>query len=147
MNPSQPDDAGSPSPGQPPRPGQKPVPPAVIYAFDCLERGSAAQVRQHMIALGYTADEAAEAVRLALAHRDGDLASAWVPENVAAQRCMSLGFLLFVCGILAACTRMFLQEYLPPAVPVALNVFALGSILAGVIVFWFGIAQMRARRR
>jgi hypothetical protein len=147
MKPSQPDDAGSPSPGQPPRPRQKPVPPAVVYALDCLERGSAAQVRRHMMALGYTADEAGEAVRLALAHRDGDLASAWVPEDTAARRCMSLGFLLFVCGILAACTRFYLPESLPPAVPMALNVFAWGSILAGVIVFWFGIAQMRARRR
>jgi hypothetical protein len=40
-----------------------------------------------------------------------------------------------------------LLDYLPPPVLLALNVLAWGSILSGVIVFWFGIAQMRARRR
>src|SRR5260370_1906892 len=103
MKPSQPDDAGSPSPGQPPRPRQKPVPPAVVYALDCLERGSAAQVRRHMVALGYTADEAGEAVRLALAHGDGDLPSAGVPRDTAAPRCLSPGVLLCEFCLLSAC--------------------------------------------
>src|SRR5260370_42366330 len=98
MKPSQPDDAGSPSPGQPPRPRQNPVPPAVVYALDCLERGSAAQVRRHMIALGYTADEAGEAVRPAIAQRASAAPSPWLRADVAAPRSMSLGLLLFVCG-------------------------------------------------
>ena len=147
MKPSQPDDAGSPSPGKPPRSGQKPLPPAVVYALDCLERATAAQVRRHMGSLGYTPEEAAEAVRAALAHRSGDSSSAWSREDNGARRCMSLGFLLFVCGIIIFCSRVILQDYVAPPVPVALNVIGWGSILTGVIVFWFGIAQKRARMR
>ncbi len=146
MKPSQPDDAGSPSPGQP-RSGQKPLPPAVVYALDCLERATAVQVRRHMGSLGYTPDEAAEAVRAALAHRNGETPSAWANEDNGARRCMSTGFLLFVCGIATGCARVILQDYTPPPVLLASNILAWGSILTGVIVFWFGIAQLRARRR
>jgi hypothetical protein len=60
---------------------------------------------------------------------------------------MSLGFLLFVCGILAGCAKAFLQPYLPSGMPLMLSVFAWGSILAGIVVFWLGIAQMRISRR
>ena len=147
MKPNQPDDAGSPSPGKPPRPGQRPVPPAVVYALDCLERASAAPVRRHMVALGYTPEEAAEAVRTALAHRAGETPSAWAPDDSGARRCMSLGFFLFVCGVLAGCARLYLLDHLPPTVAPALNVFAWGSIVTGVVVFWLGIAQMRVGRR
>jgi hypothetical protein len=147
MKPSQPDDAGLPSPGKPPRSGQKPLPPAVVYALDCLERATAAQVRRHMASLGYTSEEAAEAVRAALAYRNGDAPSAWAREDNGARRCMSMGFLLLVCGIVIGCGRAVLLDYLPPPVLLALNVLAWGSILSGVIVFWFGIAQIRARRR
>jgi hypothetical protein len=147
MKPSQPDDAGSPSPGKPRRPEQKPLAPAIVYALDCLERTTAAQVRRHMASLGYTPEEAAEAVRAALAHRSGDSPSAWSREDNGARRCMSLGFLLFVCGIIIGCGRVLLLDYLPPPGPVVLNVVAWGCILTGVIVFWFGIAQKRARMR
>jgi hypothetical protein len=147
MKPSQPDDAGAPSPGKPPRSVQKPLPPAVVYALDCLERATATQVRRHMASLGYTPEEAAEAVRAALAHRNGDTPSAWSREDNGARRFMSLGFLLLVCGIITGCGRAILLDHLPPPVPVALNVIAWGSIVTGVIVFWFGIAQMRARMR
>src|SRR5438309_432978 len=116
MKPSQPDDASSPSPGQPPRPRQKPIPPAVVYALDCLERGTPAQVRRHMIALGYTSDEASEAVRSALAHSTGEPESAWSPEDAGARRCLSLGFMMVFCGVLAGGARAFLQESLPARV-------------------------------
>ena len=86
MKPSQPDDAGSPSPGKPPRSGQKPLPPAVVYALDCLERATATQVRRHMASLGYASEEAAEAVRAALAHRSGDGSSAWSRTRAMAPR-------------------------------------------------------------
>jgi hypothetical protein len=147
MKPSQPDDAGSPSPGKPSRPRQQPVPPGVVYALDCLERANPAQVRRHMIALGYTPDEAAESVRTALAHRDSDTPSAWGPEDAGARQCMSLGFLLLTCGIITGFLRMFFQPELPAGIPVMLQVFAWGSILAGLVVFCLGIAQMNIRRR
>ena len=146
MKPSQPDDAGAPSPGQPPRPGHKPVPPAVVYALDCLERGSPAQVRRHLLAVGYTAAEAADAVRQAQAHQDEEQPSAWSPEDAPARRCLSLGFLLFVLGIIAGCCRMYLLPYLPASTAVALNVFAWVSILGGIAVLGLGIAQMRIGR-
>jgi hypothetical protein len=141
MKPSQPDDAGSPS-----RPEQKPVPPAVVYALDCLERATPAQVSRHLVALGYTRDEAADAVRHAQALRKDDRPSAWSPEDAAARRCMSLGFMLFVCGVVAGCARMYLIPQLPPAIPVALTICTWASILAGIAVFWIGIAQLRIRR-
>lgn len=147
MKPSQPDDAGSPSPGQPPRPGAKPVPPAVVYALDCLEHASAAQVRRHLIALGYTAEEAADAVRQAQALQDEERPSAWAPEDAVAQRCMSIGFMLFMCGIMAGCMRMCLMHNMPTGVPVALNVVTWVCLLAGIAVFAIGVAQLRIRRQ
>src|SRR5262245_31106307 len=146
MKPSQPDDAGSPSPGQPPRPGQKPIPPAVIYALDCLERGTPAQVRRHMVALGYTADEAADAVRQALAHREQEQPSAWAPEDAVAHRCMTVGFMLFMCGVMAGFVRMCLERHLPATGPMALNVVTWVCLLLGVVVFGIGVAQMRFRQ-
>src|SRR5947209_18173273 len=119
MKPSQPDDAGSPSPGQP-QPGSKLVPPAVVYALDCLEHATPAQVRRHMIALGYSTEEAAEAVRQAQAQQEEERPSAWAPEDALAQRCMSIGFMLFMCGIMAGCMRMYLAQHIPTGVPVAL---------------------------
>jgi hypothetical protein len=146
MKPSQPDDAGSPAPGQPPRPGQKPVPPAVVYALDCLERGTPAQVRRHLIALGYSAEEAADAVRQAQAHLDEEQPSAWAPEDAVAHRCMSIGFMLFMCGIMAGCMRLYLVQHMPAPVPTALNVITWLCMLTGIAVFALGIAQMRIRR-
>jgi len=147
MKPSQPDDAGSPSPGQPPRPGAKPVPPAVVYALDCLEHGTAAQVRRHLIALGYTAAEAADAVRQAQAQKEDEQPSAWAPEDAVAQRCMSIGFMLFMCGIMAGFMRMYLAPHLSASMPTALSVVAWACIVLGIAVFWIGIAQMRIRRQ
>jgi hypothetical protein len=147
MQPSHPDDAGSPSPGEPPRPHQKPLPPGVVYALDCLERGTPAQVRRHLIALGYAPAEAAELVRTALAQRDPEHSSAWSPEDASARRCMALGFLLLVCGIVAGCVRTYLLPQLPPSVPPVLEVFAWGGIVVGLIVFLLGIAQMRISRK
>src|SRR5438128_2253668 len=120
MKPSQPDDASSPSPGQPPRSRQKPMPPAVVYALDCLERSTPVHVRRHMVALGYTPEEAAAAVRAAMAQREAEIPSAWSPDDGSARRCMSLGFLMVVCGILAGGARVFLQHSLPASVPVTL---------------------------
>ncbi len=145
MHPSQPDDAGSPTPGKPSRSGARPVPPAVVYALDCLERGTPAQVRRHLTALGYSPGEAAEAVRAALACRDGERPSAWSPEDGPARRCMSLGFLLLVFGIFAGCARTWLLQRMPTAAA-ALNVFAWGGILIGLAIFCLGLMQMRIRR-
>ena len=91
MKPSQPDDASSPSPGQPPRSGQNVMPPAVVYALDCLERSTPAQVRRHLVALGYTAEEAATAVRTAMAQLDAETPPPATDDSTA-RRCMSLGF-------------------------------------------------------
>jgi hypothetical protein len=146
MKPSQPDDAGSPSPGQPPRPGQKPIPPAVVYALDCLEHGTPAQVRRHLTALGYTDDEAARAVKLALAQQEEDRPSAWAPEDAVARRCMSLGFLLLMCGIATCCMRVYLQQ-LPGGAPAALSAFMWVTLFTGLVVFSLGVAQLRIRRR
>ncbi len=146
MKPSQPDDAGSPSPGQP-QPGSKPVPPAVVYALDCLEHGTPAQVRRHLVALGYSAEEAEEAVRQALAQQEEERTSAWAPEDAMAQRCMSVGFMLFMCGIMAGCMRMYLLQHMPAGVPAALSVVTWVCLLAGIAIFVIGIAQMRMRRR
>ena len=96
---------------------------------------------------GKTTEEAADAIRLALAERESDPPSAWAPEDSAARRCMSLGFLLFVCGVLVGCVRVLLQDQLPPAIAPGLHVFAWGSIVVGIVVFWLGIAQMRIGRR
>jgi hypothetical protein len=146
MKPSQPDDAGSPSPGQPQRQGQKPVPPAVVYALDCLEHGTPAQVRRHMVALGYTAEEAADAVRQAQAQQEVERPSAWAPEDATAHRCMSVGFMLFMCGIMAGCMRLYLMQHVPSAVPSALSVVTWVCLLVGIAVFAIGIALMRARQ-
>src|SRR5262245_56935953 len=121
MKPSQPDDAGSPSSGRP-RPGSKPVPPAVVYALDCLEPSPPAQVRRHMVAMGYTQTEAADAVRQALAEREPEHPSAWGPDDAAARRCMAVGFLLLLFGICVGCLRVYLAPLLPGGVPLALNV-------------------------
>ncbi len=146
MKPSQPDDAGAPSPGQPPRPGQKPVPPAVVYALDCLERGTAAQVRRHLIAVGYTQAEAADAIRLALAHQDAEHPSAWSPEDTTARRCMSLGFVLLMCGIFAGCLRFYLAQHLPGGTPAGLNIVIWACLLTGIGVFALGIIHKGVRR-
>ena len=143
MQPSQPDDTGSPSPG---KPRQKPVPPAVVYALDCLERGTPMQVRRHMVALGYTAEEALAAVRQALAYQEQERPSAWSPQDAVARRFMSLGFFLFVCGILTGCSRLVLLPQLTPNGAVVLNVFTWGCILFGIVVFWMGLAQKGIRR-
>lgn len=147
MKSSHPDDAGSPSPGKPSRPGQQPLPPAVVYALDCLDRGTPAQVRRHLIALGYTGAEAADAVGSALAYRDAGNASAWAPEDWAARRCMALGFLLFVFGVVAGVTRFCLQDRLTAGIDPALSVCAWAGLLTGVVVFGVGIAQMGIWRR
>ena len=147
MTPSQPDDAGSPSPGQPPKPGQSAMPPAVVYALDCLERGTPVQVRRHMVALGYSPEEAATAVRAALAQQEAETQSAWSPDDSGARRCMSLGFLLVVCGILAGAARAFLQQSLPATVPVTLNAFAWGCVIVGLGVFLLGVVKFRFPRR
>ncbi len=112
MKPSQPDDAGSPSPGQP-QPGSKPVPPAVVYALDCLEQATPAQVRRHLVALGYTAEEAADAVQQAQAQQEAERPSAWAPEDAVAHRFMSIGFMLFMCGLMAGFLRRYLMEHIP----------------------------------
>jgi hypothetical protein len=140
MKPSQPDDAGSRS-----QPEQKPVPPAVVYTLDCLQHATPAQVNRHLLALGYTAAEANDALRQAQ-DLDDDRPSAWSPDDATARRCMTLGFLLFLCGVVAGCMRMVLMPQLPAGAPVALSVFTWLCILAGIAVFWIGIAQMRIRR-
>ncbi len=145
MKPSQPDDAGSPSPGQP-QPGPRPVPPAVVYALDCLEHATPAQVRRHLIALGYSAEEAADAIQQAQAHQEVERPSAWGPEDAVAHRCMSIGFMLFMCGIMAGCMRLYLMHHMSAAAPMALNVVTWVCLLLGIAVFWIGIAQMRLRR-
>jgi hypothetical protein len=147
MKPSQPDDAGSPSPGGP-QPSPKPVPPAVVYALDCLEHATPAQVRRHMVALGYSAEEAAEAVRQAQAQHEGERPSAWGPEDAVAHKCMSVGFVLFMCGIMAGCMSFYLAPHLPAGVStVALNVVTWVCLLLGIVIFAIGIAQMRIHRQ
>jgi hypothetical protein len=148
MRPSQPDDTGSPSPEGSPQPHGKPLPPAVAYALDCLEHMTTpGQVRRHLVAVGYSPREAAEAVRLALDHREAERPSAWSPEDAPARRCLSLGFLLLVFGIIAGCAKTYLQARLPAAVPNLLNLLAWAGILAGLVLFCLGLAQMRFRRR
>jgi hypothetical protein len=146
MKPSQPDDAGSPSPGQP-EPGPKPVPPAVVYALDCLEHATPAQVRRHLITLGYSAEEAADAVQQAQAQQEAERPSAWGPEDAVAHRCMSIGFMLFMCGIMAGFLRMYFVQHVPPSALMALNVVAWVCLLVGIAIFGIGIAQMRIRRQ
>jgi hypothetical protein len=146
MKPSQPDDAGSPSPGQPPRPESKPLAPAVVYALDCLERGTPAQVRRHLIAVGYSVEEAADAVRQALAQQETDRPSAWAPEDAVARRCMSVGFILLMTSIVAGCLSVKLSSHLPDGAPFMLNVVIWCCLIGGVAVFLLGIAQKGIRR-
>ena len=146
MKPSQPDDAISPSPGQPPRPRQT-MPPAVVYALDCLERQTPAQVRRHLIALGYTAEEAAAAVRAAVRQREAETPpSAWSPDDSSARRCLFLGFMMVLFGIVAGGARAYLQHSLPTTIPVTLGAFAWGCVIVGLGVFLLGVLQMRFRR-
>jgi hypothetical protein len=141
MKPSQPDDAGSPS-----RSGHKPVPPAVVYALDCLERQTPAQVNRHLVALGYSREEAADALRQAQVQRGEDRPSAWSPEDAAARRYASLGFMLFLLGVVFGCMWKSFVSPVPGGVAVAVSLFTWGCIVAGIAIFWIGIAHMRIRR-
>jgi hypothetical protein len=146
MHSSQPDDASSPSPGRPPKSRQS-VPPGVVYALDCLEHSTPAQTRRHLVALGYSPEEAAAAVRAAVVLKEGEPPpSAWSPEDSAARRCMSLGFLMLLCAAVAGTARMFLQHSLPATIPVTLGAFALGCVFVGIGLFLVGIIKLRFRR-
>jgi hypothetical protein len=117
-----------------------------VYALDCLQRSTPAQVRRHLVSLGYSADEAADAIRQAHAQQEEERPSAWSPEDAAARRCMHLGFLLFVFGVSAGCVRVFFAHQLPESLPLVLNVAAWGLLFTGILVFCIGVAQMRIRR-
>jgi hypothetical protein len=103
-------------------------------------------VRRHLVCLGYTPDEAADAIRRAHAQQEEERPSAWSPEDAVARRFMTLGFLLFVFGVAAGVVRTYFAHELPPGLPTVLNFLAWGLLVTGIVVFFLGVAQMRIRR-